>query len=87
MRKFVRKYKRTEEAAVYDELFDTLGKAAGISEDEEELEKLKGFLEGDDEEAWTEFSVTFNALEENGKIEFMEKLNVINCFPPPKDGE
>ena len=38
MRKFVRKYKRHD--GDYDELFESLAKAAGISDDEDEKAKL-----------------------------------------------
>ena len=51
------------------------------------MEPLKELLEGEDEDAWTNFAITYNCFEESAKIEFIETLNIIKCFPPPAEGE
>ena len=85
MRGFVRRFKRKGDEGKpgdYDKLFKDLAEAVDIEEEEEAKENLKEFLEGDDEDAWSTFSVTYNAAEEDAKSKFMEILNIIKCFPP-----
>ena len=91
MRAFVRHFKRKGgedgKPGDYEELLDKLSKASGEEEDEDEMEALQELLDGEDEEGWSKFSAYYNAWDEDVKIDFIETLNIIKCFPPALPGE